>query len=81
MYEPFFPPDAMPAGDIASNDGTHHLYMSSLLANMFPPEAFEDGHGKKYLPGMFDVICNSKIFGATSDSFSCGLMVGVWTFA
>lgn len=78
VYQPFFPPDAQPIGDDVSQDGTHHLYKSMLLANTFPPGAFMDAHGKQLAPGTFDVLCNTKLVTDTGGSYGCGLMIGEW---
>ena len=77
IYQVFFPPDAIPVKDIASKDGTHHLYSSTLLAGTFPLSAFVDTSGDLIPPGTFDVLCNATLV-SDGGAYGCGVRVGRW---
>lgn len=78
LYEGFLPPDARFAHDGAGANGTYRFYMSALLANTFPPEAFVDAVGKRLPPGTLEVVCNNKIMPSEGDANGCGLLIGEW---
>ena len=78
IYQAFFPPDAVPVKDVATKDGTHHLYSSALLAGTFPPSAFVDTSGQPIPPGTFDVLCNTTLVSDDGGAYGCGVRVGWW---
>lgn len=78
LYGAFFPPDARFTHNGAGINSTDRFYVSALLANTFPAQAFVDTAGKQLPPGTFEVVCNNKIMPSEGDANGCGLMIGEW---